>query len=191
MKILEQRLLLASKSPRRQQLMNDAGFSFDVVLIDVEEDYPKDLAKEKVPEYLASKKSRAAFSKIKNNEVLITADTIVIINNQILEKAQDEYEAKQMLRLLSGQKHKVITGVCIASLEKSITFSAVSNVWMSPLTEEEIAYYINTYKPFDKAGAYGIQDWIGICKIERIEGSYTNIVGLPTDLIYKYLQDFC
>ncbi len=190
MKILEHKLLLASKSPRRQQLMNDAGFSFDVILIDVEEDYPQDLAKEKVPEYLANKKCKAAFSKIRNNEVLITADTIVIINNQILEKAQDEYEAKQMLRLLSGQKHQVITGVCMASLEKSITFSAVSDVWMSLLTEEEIVYYINAYKPFDKAGAYGIQDWIGICKVEKIEGSYTNIVGLPTDLIYKHLHDF-
>ncbi len=190
MKILEQKLLLASKSPRRQQLMKDAGFSFDVILIDVEENYPTDLAKEKVPEYLANKKSKAAFSKIKDDEILITADTVVIINNQILEKAQNEYEAKVMLKLLSGRKHQVITGVCICSLKKSITFSVVSNVWMNPLNEEEIEYYINTYKPYDKAGAYGIQDWIGICKVEKIEGSYTNIVGLPTDLIYKYLQHF-
>lgn len=122
MKILEQKLLLASKSPRRQQLMKDAGFSFDVILIDVEEDYPTDLEKEKVPEYLANKKSKAAFSKVKDDEILITADTVVIINNQILEKAQDKYEARVMLKLLSGQKHQVITGVCISSLKKKYYF---------------------------------------------------------------------
>ncbi|NJK83600.1 MAG: septum formation protein Maf [Saprospiraceae bacterium] len=189
MKILNQKLLLASKSPRRQQLMKEAGFLFEVILLDVEENYPSDLPKEKVPEYLANKKAQAAFSKMKNNDILIAADTIVVINNQILEKAQNKSEAREMLQMLSGQQHQVITGVCMATTKKRITFSAISNVWMSLLNEEEINYYIDTFQPFDKAGAYGIQDWIGICKVEKIEGSYTNIVGLPTDLIYKHIKN--
>lgn len=190
MQLFQQQILLASKSPRRQQLMKEAGFNFEVIKLDVEETHPKGVAKEEIPEYLAHKKAAAALFTLQVGQIILAADTVVLIDNQILEKPQDEVQAKQMLQRLSGRTHQVITGVCLLSTQKVARFSGRSKVELHPLSEEEINYYVRTYQPFDKAGAYGIQEWIGICKVKQIEGTYTNVMGLPMDLVYQQLQQF-
>lgn len=184
------KIILASKSPRRSQLLHDAGFTFEIRTTEVEEVYPPDLAPRLVPEFLARKKARASMHFLQDDEVLLAADSIVILGNQIFEKPRDKADAIRILKSLSGNQHEVITGVCLKSSKQERCFSGLSSVYFDELSEEEIEYYIETYQPFDKAGSYGIQEWIGLCKIRKIEGTYANIMGLPVDLVYKELQHF-
>jgi septum formation protein len=184
------KLILASRSPRRQQLLREMGLKFDVVLRDFIEKYPENLSGEEIAAYLASGKAKTFINEISDNEIIITADTIVWCNSKVLGKPVDREDAIQMIRELSGNTHKVITGVTILSAFKERTFTETTTVSFEKLTEEEIFYYIDHYKPFDKAGAYGIQEWIGIAACSRIEGSYFNVVGLPVHRLYKELFAF-
>jgi septum formation protein len=184
------RIILASRSPRRQQLLRDMGLKFDVVIRDFIEDYPESLSGEEIAFYLASEKAKTFRNEISDNEIVITADTIVWCNNRVLGKPADKNEAVRMIRDLSANTHEVITGVSILSAFKERTFTESTKVTFEKLTEEEIAYYVDKYKPFDKAGAYGIQEWIGIAACSRIEGSYFNVVGLPVQKLYKELREF-
>ena len=181
-------LILASKSPRRQQLLRDLGYSFEVRTMDVPEDYPEDLDKESVARYLAEKKARAFQPHLQPGEVVLTADTTVVLNNELLEKAADAKEACTMLSKLSGQAHFVITGVCLASQDQLKSFDELTEVHFKTLSEAEIDYYIEHYQPFDKAGAYGIQEWIGMVGVEKLVGSYYNVVGLPVHRVHAALQ---
>ncbi len=186
---IKQSLLLGSQSPRRQQLLKETGLEFKVVQIECEEVFPDSLGTEEVAEFLAIKKSKA-YSKPLSNEILITADTIVTIDDQILGKPTDHNDAVRMLRQLSGSQHQVITGVTIRNEKKAFSFSSTTNVWFKNLTDAEINHYVSTYKPFDKAGAYGIQEWIGMIGVSDIEGSYYNVVGLPVCELYQKLKSF-
>lgn len=182
------KLILASASPRRQQLMKDAGFTFEIRLKDIEETYPRELALEKVPEYLSRVKAEAFRGELKPDEVLVTADTVVCIHDKILGKPADRADAIRMLQELSGNRHLVITGVSVTTRTEQHSFSALTNVFFKTLSTEEIEFYVDTYKPFDKAGAYGIQEWIGYIGIERIEGSFYNVMGLPVQKLYETLR---
>lgn len=182
------KLVLASASPRRQQLMKDAGFTFEVRLKDVEEKYPDGLALEKVPEYLSRVKAEAFRDELKPDEVLVTADTVVCIHDKILGKPPGREDAIRMLQELSGARHLVVTGVSVTTCTEQLSFSSFTNVFFKTLSIEEIEYYVDTYKPFDKAGAYGIQEWIGYIGIERIEGSFYNVMGLPVQKLYETLR---
>ncbi len=185
----QRKIILASQSPRRKELLERAGFSIEVRPLDVDESWPPNLPKEEVAPYLARKKATAGrYLLTKSSDLLLTADSVVILENEIFNKPESEKEAKAMLACLSGSMHRVITGVCLASIQKECTFSGVSEVYMEQLTPEEIDYYVQKYKPYDKAGSYAIQEWIGLCKISRIEGTYSNIMGLPVDLVYKQLE---
>ena len=182
------KLILASASPRRQQLMKDAGFTFEVRLKNVEEKYPQELHLENVPEYLSKVKASAFREELKADEVLITADTVVCIHDRILGKPADRKEAISMLRELSGNRHLVVTGVSVTTRTEQLSFSSRTDVFFKHLSNEEIEFYVDTYKPFDKAGAYGIQEWIGYIGIERIEGSFYNVMGLPIQKLYETLR---
>lgn len=180
------KLILASSSPRRQYLMKEAGFNFTIEKPDVEETFPASLPVEQVARYLASKKAEYFRMKIVD-EIIVTADTVVIIDNKILNKPLDRLEAIDMLTTLSGKTHRVMTGVCILSKEKEESFDDTTEVTFKKLTQTEIAYYVDHYKPYDKAGAYGAQDWIGMVAIAKIEGSYFNVMGLPIHKVYEHL----
>jgi septum formation protein len=182
-------LILASSSPRRQYLMKEAGFTFTVEKPDVEEDFPDHLPVEQVAKYLAAKKAEFFRPKMQN-EVIVTADTVVIINNKIMNKPQDRSEAIAMLTELSGNTHLVMTGVCIISIEREESFDDTTEVKFKKLTQSEIEFYVDQYKPYDKAGAYGAQDWIGMVAIEKIVGSYFNVMGLPIHKVYDHLLSF-
>ena len=182
------KLILASASPRRQQLMKDAGFTFEVRLKNVEEKYPQELHWENVPEYLSKVKASAFREELKADEVLITADTVVCIHDRILGKPADRKEAISMLQELSGNCHLVVTGVSVTTRTEQLSFSSRTDVFFKRLSNEEIEFYVDTYKPFDKAGAYGIQEWIGYIGIERIEGSFYNVMGLPIQKLYETLR---
>ena len=182
------KLILASASPRRQQLMKDAGFTFEVRLKNVEEKYPQELHWENVPEYLSKVKASAFQEELKADEVLITADTVVCIHDRILGKPADRKEAISMLQELSGNRHLVVTGVSVTTRTEQLSFSSRTDVFFKHLSNEEIEFYVDTYKPFDKAGAYGIQEWIGYIGIERIEGSFYNVMGLPIQKLYETLR---
>ncbi len=184
------KIILASKSPRRSQLLQEAGFNFIVKTKETEETYPADLDVDEVAEYIAKKKAYAAKEFIEDGTVLLAADSIVIIENKIYGKPKDAEDAYRILSELSGKMHKVITGVCLLSSTKERLFSSISKVYFDPLSEEEIRYYVDKFKPFDKAGAYAIQEWIGLCKISKIEGLYSNIMGLPVADVYKELLKF-
>jgi len=190
MDIEKYKIVLASKSPRRSQLLREAGFKFEMKTLDVDESFPDDLDRAEVAAYIARKKASAAKDLIKDDEILLTADTIVVLENQIYEKPKDREDAIRILSDLSGKVHQVITGVCLLSKGKEQVFSEVADVHLAPLSQAEIEYYIDTYKPYDKAGAYAIQEWIGHCKITKIEGTYTNIMGLPVHRIYEALEGF-
>ena len=191
MKIFEQKIILASKSPRRKQLLEIAGFTFEVKALEVDESFSPDMPVAAVAAYLAEKKAYAAQDDLLDKEDLIlAADSVVILEDKIYGKPEDETDAKQILRQLSGKIHRVITGVCLLKNNKKKVFSGVSDVHFAALTEEEIEYYVQKYQPYDKAGAYGIQDWIGWCKVLKIEGSYSNVMGLPMELAYKELSNF-
>jgi septum formation protein len=188
MDVLKQKIILASQSPRRRELMERAGFEIDVRPLDIDESFPEDMPVEEVAEYLALKKAKAGRSLLGSDDILLTADSVVILGGKIYEKPVDAADAAHILRQLSGRKHRVITGVCLMKTDQQRTFSGISDVTFSTLTDEEIQYYIQTYQPFDKAGGYGIQDWIGLCKVEKIEGTYSNIMGLPMELVYRELS---
>lgn len=187
---MKYKIILASASPRRHQLMRDAGFDFEIRLKSTEEIYPATLSPEKIPEYLACLKAVAFKEELKVDELLITADTIVCLGAKVLGKPKNRECAIEMLQQLSGQKHKVVTGVCLTTSGKQEKFSVITDVYFKVLTEEEIVYYVDHYQPFDKAGAYGIQEWIGYIGIERIDGSFYNVMGLPVQKLYEVLKDF-
>ena len=189
--VFDKKIILASQSPRRSELLRAAGFQFDVRTKSVEESYPESLAAEQVAEFLAIKKAKAAQDFLNEaDEIVLTADTIVLYEQTLFGKPKDSEEAAHFLRQLSGRMHQVITGVCLLSQQKQDSFSAVSKVYFNILTESEIDYYISNFQPFDKAGAYAIQEWIGLCKIDRIEGTYSNIMGLPMAHLFTALQRF-
>ena len=185
-KLAKKELILASASPRRKALMKDMGFSITVDPRAVEEIYPEHLQAAEIAEFLSQLKAEP-FSP-DASQIVITSDTVVWHNGQSLAKAHDEAEARRMLQALSGDWHEVITGLCITTSTKQSVSSETTRVKFSKLTDEEIAYYISAFKPFDKAGAYGIQEWIGMIGIEKIEGSYFNVVGLPVRLLYRQLE---
>ncbi len=165
------------------------GFPFEVRIKEVEENYPSDISPEQVPIYLAELKSKPFLTSLEKSEILLTSDTVVIHDATILGKPKDKGEAQRMLHALSGKSHKVVTGVCLTSNAHSISFAETTIVHFSSLTESEINYYIENYQPFDKAGAYGIQEWIGAIGIHKIEGCYYNVMGLPVNKIYSVLKN--
>ncbi len=181
------RLVLASQSPRRRQLLEEAGFRFRTVTPDVDESYPADLPMDEIAEYIARAKAAAARPLAEADEIIVAADSIVRVAGQIFGKPADEAEAIRMLRMLSGRSHLVQTGVCLLSGTRQVSFTDTTRVHMDPLSDSEIRYYVSNYHPFDKAGAYGIQEWIGHCKVSRIEGSYLNVMGLPVHRVYDVL----
>lgn len=183
-------IILASKSPRRQHMLKDLGLNFEIQTKETEETYPSDMEVEQIPIYLAEQKALAFKNEIKDNELIITADTIVAKDEEVLGKPSDRQHAEEMLYKLSGRSHRVISGVSLYTKEKMVSFNCITNVFFKSLTEEEINYYLDTYKPFDKAGAYGIQEWIGYIGVERVEGSFYNVVGLPIQQLYKHLTEF-
>jgi len=182
------KIILASKSPRRQELLRLMDVDFRVVLKEVDESYPEGLSPEEIAVYIATKKAEA-FDESIGDEVVLTADTIVCINGLILGKPETAEHAIEMLKILSGKVHKVITGVCILHNNKYNKFFDVSEVFFRKLNDEEITSYVNEYMPLDKAGSYGIQERIGLIGIEKINGSYTNVVGLPTEKLYQQLKN--
>jgi septum formation protein len=179
-------LIVASSSPRRQYLMKEAGFNFVVEKPDVDESFPADLPVDQVAKYLAEKKAEY-FRLSMNDQVVLTADTVVILQDKILNKPADRIEAISMLTSLSGKTHSVMTGVCILSKEREISFDDTTLVTFVSLTQQEIEFYVDQYKPYDKAGSYGAQDWIGMVAIEKIVGSYFNVMGLPIHKVYQHL----
>lgn len=182
------KILLASQSPRRKELLTSLGFDFEVVKIDCEEILSENIEIENAAAYLSELKANA-FRKLERDEILLTADTVVAIDNQILGKPKDEADAKNMLQKLSGKTHQVYTGITIKTLNKTITETDVADVELEEISEEEIDFYIKNYSPFDKAGSYGIQEWLGMAKITKMNGSYYTIMGLPTHLVYKILKE--
>lgn len=189
---LPYQIILGSQSPRRQALLAGLDIPFEVMVKDTDESYPEDLSPREVALYLAQKKSDAFVDElsIHTNWLLITADTLVSINGKILNKPKDESEAFEMLRLLSNNKHTVFTGVCIRNFLKQKEFTEATDVYFDEISSDEIYYYLKKYKPFDKAGSYGVQEWIGYMGIQRIEGCYYNVIGLPLNKLYHALKSF-
>ncbi|MBO4802276.1 MAG: septum formation protein Maf [Bacteroidaceae bacterium] len=183
------KLILASNSPRRRELLAGLGLPFEVRVLDgIDESHPADLQEGDIPLYISRAKAEAYKDALQPDELLITADTIVWLDGAVLEKPRDEEDACRMLRQLSGKTHQVFTGVCLTTTEKQVSFSCRSDVTFCPLSEEEIQHYVNAYRPLDKAGAYGVQEWIGYIGVERIEGSFFNVVGLPVQRLYQCLK---
>lgn len=181
-------IVLASNSPRRKELLTGLGVDYVVrTLPDIDESYPKKLGGEAIPAFIARKKADAYQSMIQPGELIITADTIVWLDGKVLGKPEDKAEAIEMLRTLSGKSHQVFTGVCLTMCEWQKSFTAMTEVKFATLTEEEIAYYVEKYAPLDKAGAYGVQEWIGFVGVEAIAGSYYNVMGLPIQKLYQEL----
>lgn len=183
------RLLLGSKSPRRSQILKDLHLDFEVVEIDAEELYPENIPSNEVAEYLAIKKA-SAYSKLQTAELLITADTTVILDNEVINKPESKEDAIQMLQKLSGRTHEVITGVCLKTTEFQTSFSDCAKVEFNKLDLNEILYYLSKCKPYDKAGSYGVQDWIGLSCIKKMDGNFYTVMGLPSFLIYQKLKVF-
>ena len=189
-KLKDYRLILASGSPRRRELLKGIGLEYETCSLDVDESVEPDWKAEEIPLKLSQKKS-FAFGEIENEKtILITADTIVWLNNEMIGKPENEEEARKMLRKLSGNCHKVFTGVTLRNHRKTESFTVESSVWFRELDDEEINFYVSHFKPLDKAGSYGVQEWIGFIGIERIEGSYFNVMGLPTQRLYIELGRF-
>lgn len=183
-------IILGSASPRRKELLTDIGLIFNIKTSDKEENFPIELKEQEIAEFLAKQKSKFLSENLRNNDLLITADTIVSFRNELLHKPKNKKEAFSTLNKLSENTHKVITGVCLKSRKKEIVFSVTTMVTFIALSDAEIHHYINKYKPYDKAGAYGIQDWIGKIGIKNINGSYTNVVGLPISELHQHLKLF-
>ena len=185
---LKYKLILASNSPRRKELLAGLGVPFEVrVFQDIDEHYPESLPVNEVARYIAKEKADAYRRIVASDELIITADTVVIVGDEILGKPIDEADAVRMLKLLSGRTHQVTTGVCLLTAEKERCFDVTTDVTFKTLTDEEIHYYVNRYRPFDKAGAYGIQEWIGYIGVTGLHGSYYNVMGLPVQRIYQEL----
>ena len=182
-------LILASGSPRRQQFFKDLDLDFEIRLKEIEEIYPPELKVEEITNYLAELKANAFEGELQANEILITSDTIVWHNNKALGKPKDEQDAFAILKSLSNATHEVITSVCFKTNSKTKLLHEITKVTFNELSEDAIRYYIENYKPFDKAGAYGIQEWIGFVGVSKIEGSYANVMGMPTDKVYEYLNN--
>ena len=187
---LDYKVILASKSPRRQQLLSDMGVTFETKLMEVDEVYPSTLPASEVAEFLANLKAEPFMDTIADDELVITSDTVVCVDDEVLGKPADKAEAIEMLQKLSGKAHEVISGVCLSTADKQVSFSSSTVVYFKELTDEEITYYVDNYKPFDKAGSYGIQEWIGYIGITSIEGSYFNVMGLPVQKLYEVLSNF-
>lgn len=187
-KFKNHRIILASGSPRRQQFLKELDVDFEIQLKDIEEIYPEHLQAEEITNFLAKLKASAFALDLDDNDILITSDTIVWLNNKALGKPKDYDEAFEMLTEMSGTTHKVITSVCLKTIDKEVVFYEETLVTFTALSSDEIKYYLNNYKPFDKAGSYGIQEWIGLVAIEKIEGSYANVVGLPTHRLYEEMM---
>lgn len=183
-------LILGSQSPRRQQLMEELGFSFTTRVISTEELFPSSLGVDQIAEYLAVEKGKAHLPSMRPHELVVTADTTVVLNQQVLNKPKDLPDAIHMLQQLSGCAHQVITGVCLTTLDGQQSFSDRTKVYFTKLMESEIDYYVKKFRPLDKAGGYAIQEWIGMIGINRIEGSYYNVVGLPVEKLYQALKDY-
>lgn len=188
-KLKDHHIILASGSPRRQQFFRDLGLDFEIRLKPIEEKFPSELGGVEITNYLAELKAAAFDGELSTGDILVTSDTIVWHGGRALEKPADPAQALEMLKELSGKTHEVITSVCFKTSEKLRTVHAITRVTFSRLEEDEIRFYIDNFRPFDKAGAYGIQEWIGLIGVEHIEGSYFNVVGLPTHLVYQTLRE--
>lgn len=185
------KILLGSGSPRRRQLLGDMDIDFEIAhLKDIDESYPADLAPERVPEYLSRLKAEGHRDELADDTILITADTVVIFNGEILGKPSDRDDAVNMLSKLAGNTHKVVTGVTLTSKGKSESFSETTEVEFLPLSKAEIEHYVDKYRPMDKAGSYGIQEWIGLIAVKAIRGCFYNVMGLPTSALHHHLRDF-
>ena len=190
MKALSYQLILASKSPRRSQLLKEAGFSFTIKTKDTDESFPSDMPALEVAPFLASKKMDEATDLLEPGKILLTADSVVIVDDEILNKPEDFDDAMRMLRLLNNKTHTVVTGICLFDGQTKKVESGISHVTFSRMSEAEMQYYVEAFKPYDKAGAYAIQEWIGYCKIEKIVGTTANIMGLPVHLVYQILESW-
>ncbi len=189
-KLKDTNIILASQSPRRKELLAGLGLKFSTISLDIDETFDRnEFKKEQITEYLSAKKAKA-YTDIQPNDLIITSDTTVWVDDESLEKASNREEAYEMIKKLSGKTHSVYTSVTIRSLEKEVTFSDETQVTFADLTDEEIYFYIDNYKPFDKAGAYGVQEWIGYIGVDNMNGSYFNVMGLPTHKLYKELIKF-
>jgi septum formation protein len=184
------KIILASGSPRRQQFLKDLDLNFEIRLKEIEEIFPEALQSLEITDYLAKLKAAAFDGELQENELLITSDTLVWLNNKALGKPSDYQDAFRMLQQMSNKTHEVITSVCFKTKYKTELINDITKVTFNNLSDEAIKYYLDNYKPFDKAGSYGIQEWIGLVGITKIEGSYTNVVGLPTEKVYQYLLNF-
>lgn len=184
------KIILASGSPRRQQLLRELQIPFTVRTIPVAEDCPAELPPDRVAVFLAEKKGQAYRNTLADDELVITADTTVVVGERLLNKPADAAEAREMLTALSGRSHRVITGVCLMTTNERRTLVDITEVCFRIITDEEISFYVENYQPFDKAGGYAIQEWIGMVAIEKITGSYFNVMGLPVEKLYRALQDF-
>ena len=192
MEDLKWKIILASNSPRRKQLLAGLDIPFEVrVLQDIDESYPHDLPVSEIAEFISRKKASAYLHTMSSDELVITADTVVILGQQVMGKPHDETEAKHMLSALSGHTHQVTTGVTLSTHNRQLSFSVTTDVTFKKLSSDEIDYYVSTYRPTDKAGAYGIQEWIGYIGVTALEGSYFNVMGLPVQRIYEALRTFC
>ncbi len=183
-------IILASGSPRRQQFFKEMDLHYTIRLKEIEEIYPEHLQAEEITNFLAELKANAFENELIENDVLVTSDTIVWLNGRALGKPKDYDDAFKMLQQLANQTHEVITSVCLKSIDKKDVFHCVTKVSFANLSDEAIRYYLDNYQPFDKAGSYGIQDWIGLIGISKIEGSYTNVVGLPTEMLFQKLMNY-
>ncbi len=189
-------LILASQSPRRKQLLSDAALEFEIVIVPTEETYPEHLTRAEVPEFIAEEKALAVYqqleatNKLNRETVILAADTIVLLQEKVIGKPKDAEDARQILRSLSGQTHEVITGVCLLSGDRKELFHSITKVHFNELSEEQIDYYIRHYQPFDKAGAYALQEWIGLVGISGIEGDLYNVIGLPVNNVMQVLPAF-
>jgi len=184
------RIILASRSPRRQDLLRELGLNFEVEVREWDEGYPSHLRAEEIALFVAAAKAETFGSGIQENEVVIAADTIVWCNNKVLDKPSDKDDARRILKEISGNTHEVITGVCLLSKTKKLSFYSSTKVTFTELPDEEIEYYISNFRPYDKAGAYGIQEWIGLAACSHIDGSYFNVMGLPVEQVYRELKKF-
>tara|TARA_B110000263_G_scaffold51560_1_gene43147 strand:+ start:335 stop:916 length:582 start_codon:yes stop_codon:yes gene_type:complete len=183
-------IILASNSPRRKEILKDMGIKFEVRASNIDENITSNLAAKDVPIFLAQKKSEVLRNRLKENEILITADTVVLYNNEIITKPTNYKNAREILKKLSNKKHEVITGVCLSNKDKTSLFASKTDVTFNKLSDYEIDLYIKIFKPYDKAGSYGIQEWIGLIGVKKINGSYTNVVGLPSSRLYQELNKF-
>ncbi|MBS1914896.1 MAG: septum formation protein Maf [Bacteroidetes bacterium] len=185
-----ERIVLASQSPRRKQLLEWAEIEFDLVVKETDESFPTDLSIENIPVYIARNKAMAVQKQVGNNKTILAADTVVVLNNEIIGKPKNREDAVKILSALSGNKHLVITGVVIKKNEKEISFADITEVWFHELSQQQIEFYVDKYKPYDKAGAYAIQEWIGVVGIKKINGDFYNVMGLPVSRVVQELNKF-